>query len=117
MKRSVQSLKVAVVTTARSDYGLLCPLLKELKKDPAFRLYLIATGSHLSRLHGRTLDAIKKDGFSISETVQVVPRGDRSSDISEAIARGIKGFSKVFEKMNPDLVLFLGDRYELLFPR
>lgn len=103
-----------LVTTSRADYGILFPLLKALKKDPQFKASLIATGSHLSSLHGKTVNEIKKDKISISETVPMTPRGDRASHICEAVARGVRGFSKVFQKKSPDLLLVAGDRYELL---
>ncbi|MFZ5354291.1 MAG: UDP-N-acetylglucosamine 2-epimerase [Bacillota bacterium] len=106
-------MKIAIVTGSRADYGLLYPLIIELQKDDIFKVSLIVTGMHLSKEHGYTLDNIKRDGIKIEYTVDLEQQGDSTMDVSRAISKGIEGFSNVFEHNPFDLVLILGDRYEL----
>lgn len=104
---------IAAVTTSRADYGLLLPLLKKIEEDTFFELHIIATGSHLSELHGRTIDQIINDGFSVDHIVEMTSQGDSEYDICEAVSSGIKGFAGELGKISPDLLIVLGDRYEL----
>ena len=95
---------VMVVTTSRADYGILFSLLAELRKDSFFQTVLTVTGSHLDPFYGKTVDQIQKDGFEIAESVKMWMKGDAESDICHAISRGLRGFSKLFQKKSPDLV-------------
>ncbi len=106
--------KVCVVTSSRADYGLLFHLLKKIKKSPFLDLQLIVSGSHLSQQHGMTLNEIKNDGFTIDASVSIIQENDSHLDISRAVSDGIIGFSEAYERLSPDLVLMLGDRYEIL---
>lgn len=106
-------VKVTAVTVSRADYGLLRPVLARLKGDEYFDLSLAVTGSHLSALHGNTIDKIKEDGFEIDYVVDMETRGDTESDLCNSISMGIRGFSDIFGKNPPDMVIVLGDRYEL----
>lgn len=110
----VCKLSIAVVTTSRADYGLLYPLIKKIQYDDYFKLDLIVTGSHLSDLHGKTINAIKENGFDVQYAIEMTAEGDTENDICNSIAAGLKGFSKLYMDIAPDLVLVLGDRYELL---
>lgn len=110
MKRSI-----GVVTGSRAEYGILRPLLEAIRnsRDLALRLYV--TGAHLSPRFGSTVREIEKDGFPISEKVPILSAGALSpSAVAAAFSRAVSGFSKVFEKKSPDLLLLLGDRYEML---
>lgn len=106
--------RVCVVTGSRADYGLLYWLLKGLASDPLFDLQIAVTGMHLSREFGLTANAIEQDGFSITEKVDSLTRSDTPSGISKSIGSGLAGFADAYERMRPDLVVVLGDRYEIL---
>lgn len=106
-------LKVAVVTTSRADYGLLCPLLKKLSEDSFFELYTIVTGSHLLMEQGMTIEAIKKDGIEINAKVETDINGDTEYDICSGISKAMEKFSRLLVDNKPDLLILLGDRYEL----
>ncbi|MEO5363575.1 MAG: UDP-N-acetylglucosamine 2-epimerase [Magnetococcus sp. DMHC-8] len=105
-------MNVTIVTTGRADYGLLYPLIKELNASDCFDLNVVATGTHLSPLHGNTISHIQQDGFQVSP-VEMTAHGDSEDAICHAIATGLVGFSSVFQKSPPDLIIVLGDRYEL----
>lgn len=109
----MDKIKVAFITTSRADYGLLVPLMKKIKADDAFDFNLVVTGSHLSSLHGRTVECITDDGFKNFDTVDMTGATDTDSGICEALAAGISGFSKIYTAKKPDLIVALGDRYEL----
>lgn len=106
-------IKIAIITGSRADYGLLCPLIKKMYDDDLIDLNLIATGSHLSKLHGNTIEIIKKDGFDISDIVDIDISGDEESDICKSISIGLQKFSNIFNKKELDGIIILGDRYEL----
>lgn len=105
--------KICAVTGSRSDYGLLFILLKELQVDPAIDFRLVITGSHLSPSHGLTYREIEQDGFIISDRVDMLLSTDSRSAISKSVSLGIMGFAEVFSRIKPDIVVVLGDRYEI----
>ncbi|PID78218.1 MAG: UDP-N-acetylglucosamine 2-epimerase (hydrolyzing) [Deltaproteobacteria bacterium] len=104
---------VMVLTTGRADYGLLYPLIKKIEKSEKSNLILCATGSHLSKFHGYTLDLIKKDNIAVDYQVDLKIGSDTEQDICSSISIGIQGFSEIFLKNRPDVLILLGDRYEL----
>ncbi|KNY28620.1 UDP-N-acetylglucosamine 2-epimerase [Pseudobacteroides cellulosolvens] len=106
-------LETAVVTTSRADYGLLYPLINKLFMDSFFNIKLIVTGSHLSSVFGNTIDQIINDGFTSLLKVQTYNGRDDEKGITAAVAKGIIGFSDLFSKKRFDLIIVLGDRYEL----
>lgn len=106
--------KIVVTTGTRAEYGILRPVLHEITKSKKLQLYLIVTGTHLSRKHGYTIEEIKKDGFKIFATIDMIPKGDNNYFMSEAVGNGIVAFSKIFRKIKPDINLILGDRDEML---
>ena len=106
--------KICVITSSRADYGLLKHLLKEIKVSPLLHLQLIVCGSHLSSFHGMTINEIIDDGFKIDEKVDITQKNDTQLDISISISSGIKSFASIYASLNPDAVLILGDRYEIL---
>ena len=103
--------RVCAVTSTRADYGLLYPVLRELERHERYELRLVA---HLSEQYGRTVDEIVADGFKVAEKVEILGLADTPAAISAAIGRAADGFGRVLERMAPDLVLVLGDRYEIL---
>src|SRR2546423_3237267 len=106
--------RVAVVTSSRADYGYLRPILKALTTTRGFDLQLIVSGSHLSAMHGWTANMIEEDGFAIAERVEMLMASDSASAIAKAIGVGVIGFSQAYARLEPDLLILLGDRYEIL---
>lgn len=104
---------VCVVTGTRADYGLLRPLLLLLRVSPAVELRLAATGSHLSRAFGGTLEEIQADGFPIHAEIPIPIDGDRREDIARATGAAISAFTGYFSENRPELLVVLGDRYEI----
>ncbi len=104
---------VLAVTGSRAEYGILYPLLSLLRRDPAFSLRLAATGMHLSRRFGMTVDEIERDGFRVDLKVPVLAGDDSEKAMTAAVARGIEGFNRAFAASRPDAVLLLGDRFEI----
>lgn len=108
---------IGVVTGARSEYGVLRPLLRAIAADPALTLRLYVTAGHLSKRFGLTVREIEKDGFRIAARVPTLgARMETAQDASKAVARGVEGFSRLFAKARPDLLLVMSDRYEMLPP-
>lgn len=106
--------RVAVVTGTRADYGLLYWLAHDIEKDPDLELQLVVTGAHLSHAHGHTIDQIRRDGLPISGCVDLQLEGDDRELIVQAMARGLAGFGAALERLRPDVLVLLGDRYEIL---
>jgi len=105
-------IKVCVITGSRAEYGLLYPLIKELKSLSLFDLKILVTGMHLSKKFGFTYKEIEADGFEIEEKIPILSSGDSAEDVAKAIGRGCAGFAKAFKKINPGMVIVLGDRFE-----
>lgn len=105
--------KVMIVTASRADYGLLVPLIRKMNEDGWFEVKLVITGSHLSETHGMTVEQIVYDGFAIDDTVDIHIKSDSQDNTCCSIAEGIKGFSASICRIYPDLIIVLGDRYEL----
>ena len=105
--------KVCFITGSRADYGLLINLIKIIKKNKKFTSSIIVTGSHLSAKHGLTYKEILKDNFTINAKVKLNIVGDKSIDINNYISRAVKNISTELKKIKPNLVILLGDRYEI----
>lgn len=105
--------KICVVTGSRAEYGLLYPLLGRIRASKALRLQLIAAGMHLSPKFGLTYREIEKDGFEIDEKVKMLLPGNTPADISRSVGLGCSGFAGAFARLKPDLVVVLGDRFEI----
>lgn len=105
---------ICVVTGTRAEYHLLYPLLKRLKESEEYNLKLAVTGSHLSEKYGNTYKDIEKDGINIDVKIPILSDDDATTDINTAMSKAIVGFDKYFAETSIDLVLILGDRYELL---
>lgn len=107
-------LKVCVVTGSRAEYGLLQWVMHDLRSDPDVRLQVVVTGTHLERRFGMTVDAIESDGFAVDARVPLGIDGDSEGDVARAMARGIEGVSAALATLRPDIMLVLGDRFEIL---
>jgi len=108
--------KICVVTGSRAEYGILRRLMSAIKDCPELKLQVIATNQHLSKLQGETYKEIENDGFNIDYKVYMADDNapDNANSTAKAIGRGINGFADAFEVLKPDLLLVLGDRYEML---
>lgn len=107
-------IKICIVTAARSEYGLLKWLIKDIDDSSEFELQLIVTGGHLSYEQGHTIDQITEDGFNITYVVDAELNTSTTAQIAESMGKMSQGFAKAFEELKPDYLLILGDRYELL---
>lgn len=105
--------KILVVTGSRSEYGLFYNILKLIKSSKELDLLLVVTGMHLSPEFGYTVNEIIQDGFSISEQVEMVVSSDNPVGIAKSMGLGMIGFADCFKRLQPDLLLILGDRYEI----
>lgn len=105
---------VAVVTTSRADYGLLKGTMRAIAKDGSLRLKVVACGSHLDRARGFTLKEILKDGLAVAARVPSTPDGDDRLAVARAVGRATSGFVAAYARLKPDLLVVLGDRWELL---
>ncbi|WP_245579689.1 UDP-N-acetylglucosamine 2-epimerase [Alteribacter aurantiacus] len=105
---------ILCVTGTRADYGIYRPLLYALDKDPYFSLKLVATGMHLLPEYGMTVEAIRKDGFSLVATPSILFRDDTTVGMSQTVGVGTLYFAELFQREKPDAVLLLGDRGEML---
>lgn len=106
--------KLCVVTGSRAEYGLLSVVMEEIRKEPSFTLQVVATGTHLSHEFGLTYRAIEADGFTIDAKVDMQLNSDTAAGITRSLGLGVMGFADVLEGLQPDLVILLGDRYEIL---
>lgn len=106
--------KICVVTTTRAEYGIFKPLLAEIDKEPSLTLQLVATGTHLSEKYGNTFQEIEADGYNIDVKIGMDLDDDSSSALSIAMAKLQQDITKAFANLTPDIVVILGDRYEIL---
>lgn len=104
---------VAVVTTSRADYGVYGPVLRALATDAGFTLRLLVSGSHLSPDFGMTTREIEADGFAISERIEVLLASDSPEGTAKSMGLGLIGFGQCFSRSRPDLLVVLGDRFEM----
>lgn len=104
---------IGVVTGSRADYGIYLPLLQDIVEDGSLELLLYVTGTHLSAEFGGTAAQIEKDGFAISERIEVILASDTPQSIANSMGLGTIGFAGVFAKRRPDLLVVLGDRFEM----
>lgn len=106
--------KIAVITGTRAEFGILRPLLKKIENSRVLTLKLIACAMHLSPEFGYTLNDIEESGFKVDKKVECLLSSDSATGVSKTIGLALISFSEVFEELNPDLVILLGDRSEIL---
>jgi len=106
--------RICIITSSRADYGLLKPLIQRLCEDADFDLSIVMTGMHLCAEFGNTYREIEADGFSINEKISIQAPGDSPGAMSKTMGNALYKFSEYFEKNKPDLLIVLGDRYEIM---
>ncbi|MBP3838279.1 MAG: UDP-N-acetylglucosamine 2-epimerase (hydrolyzing) [Prevotella sp.] len=108
--------KICVVTGSRAEYGILRRLMSAIHECPELKLQVIATNQHLSKLQGETYKEIENDGFTIDYKVYMADdeAPDSANTTAKAFSRGVAGFADAFDALQPDLLIILGDRYEML---
>lgn len=106
--------KIAVVTGTRAEYGILKPLIQLIHEDEQLKLELLVTGAHLSLSHGNTCRFIESDGFPISRKIEILQASDSFVGVCKTMGLAQISFAEVFEELKPEMVIILGDRYEML---
>lgn len=107
--------KICVVTGTRAEYGLLSRLIRMINDSKETELQLIATNMHLSPTYGETYKEIEKDGFTIDRKIPIIEEGKNDAVATlKSMAKAISGFADAFNELKPDMIVLLGDRYEIL---
>lgn len=106
--------KIAVVTGSRAEYGLLYWLMKEIENDLDLDLQIIVTGMHLSPEYGLSYKKIEEDGFKINEKLEILLSSDSSIGMAKSLGLAIIGFADALQRLQPDIIVLLGDRYEIM---
>ena len=107
-------IKICVVTGSRAEYGLLQGVMQEIAMDSSLQLQIIATGAHLSPEYDLTYQIIEFDGFRIDEKVEMLLSSDTGVGMAKSLGLGVIGFAEVLLRLHPDILVLLGDRYEIL---
>lgn len=108
------SRKICVVTGTRAEFGLLRWLMDRISRHPDLSLQVVATGMHLSSEFGSTYREIEQAGFSIDIKVEMLLSSDSKAAVTKSMGLGLIGFADAFERLEPDVVVVLGDRFEIL---
>ena len=108
--------KICFITGTRAEYGLLSRLMKMVQDDADTQLQIIATNMHLSPKYGNTYQEIEKDGFTIDRKIPIIDDNDKDSAVTtvKSMAKALAGFADAYDELKPDMVVVLGDRYEIL---
>ena len=105
--------KICFVTSTRADFGILSDLIKEVNKNNIFKVNLIATGSHLEKKYGNTIQEIENEGIEIHKKIKILSKLNNKTCLLKNSTKIIEKFSIEFKKNTPELLLLLGDRYEI----
>jgi GDP/UDP-N,N'-diacetylbacillosamine 2-epimerase (hydrolysing) len=105
--------KICVITGTRAEYGLLRRVMQGIKSEPELTLQIIATGTHVSPEFGLTYREIEQDGFQIDRKVEMLLSSDTPVGIAKSMGLGVIGFADALEELKPDLLVVLGDRFEI----
>lgn len=106
-------IRLCVVTGSRAEYGLLLPVIRRVMADPDFKLLMVVTGAHMDSRMGAGYREMEQDGVIIDETVEMNLASDSSYGICQSMGLELIGISKAYERLKPDMILLLGDRYEI----
>lgn len=105
--------KICVITGSRAEYGLLRWVMQGIKDEPSLTLQIVATGMHLSPQFGNTYQELECDGFAIDRKVEMLTGSDTPVGIAKSMGHGLIGFADALNELNPDLIVVLGDRFEI----
>ena len=92
--------KITITTGTRAEYGILRPILEKIVSRKKLQLFLIVTGTHLSKKHGMTINEIKKDKFKIYQTFKFLPNDDTGFSAAKSLGEGVEQFEKIFKNFN-----------------
>lgn len=106
--------KICFVTGTRAEYGLMRNLMHSVLNSTQYELQVIATGTHLSQNYGFTKNEIIADGITVNEEVDILKYGNSKLDVAKSMGLAIAGIAEALDKLQPDLIVLLGDRYECL---
>ena len=106
--------RICFITGTRADYGIMAPIMHELRRNPDVSLQVVATNMHLAPQFGETVREIEADGFKVDVKIPSLEEGDTSADMVLSMANVLTGLATAFRNLKPDLVVILGDRYEAL---
>lgn len=106
--------KVCIVTGTRAEYGLLKPIIDKVYNSEVLELQLVVTGAHLSPEFGLTYQEIEEDGYSITSKIEMLISSDTPVGITKSMGVALLGFADFYDNYHPDIVVILGDRYEML---
>lgn len=108
------SRKICVITGTRAEFGLLRWLMQDVQNDPALELQVIATGMHLSPEFGLTYREVEQAGFLIDAKIEMLLSADTATAVTKSMGLGLIGFADAYARLEPDLIVVLGDRFEIL---
>lgn len=114
MKKIEKIKSICIVTSSRAEYGILKPLIQKLLLEPQFDIKVAVTGMHLSDRFGNTFQEIEKDGIPIDKKIPILTEDDSSIGVSKTLAAALEKFTEYFHNSSPDLLILLGDRYEIM---
>ena len=103
-----------MISSSRADYNHLYLLLKDLRNNKEFKLQLVVTGMHLLAQYGYTYKELLDDGFSIDERIAISAHGDTTNNLLKSMSKQLSSSYRVFNKLSPDIIVILGDRYDVL---
>lgn len=104
--------KILIVTGTRAEYGLLYWTMKEIQNDKDLELQIVVTGNHLIKEYGFTVEQIRKDGFIVNEEIDMIINSEKKSSIVKSMGIEMIQMAQCFDRLKPDILLILGDRYE-----
>lgn len=107
-------LKICIATGTRAEYGLLKPLIDKIRSESTLTLQLLVTGAHLSPEFGLTYKQIEDDGYVIDQKVEMLMSSDTAEGITKSMGLGMIGYADALKQLQPDVLVILGDRYEML---
>lgn len=110
----MRNIRITVFTGTRAEYGLLYWLISDINADKNLTLQLLVSGSHLSPEFGLTYKKILDDGFNIDEKVEMLVSSNSPTGTAKSMGLGVLGYADALDRLSPDLIVILGDRYEAL---
>lgn len=114
MKKVENRKCICIVTSSRAEYGILKPLMQKLLLEPQLNIKIAVTGTHLSEQFGNTFQEIEKDGIPIDKKIPILTEENSFIEISKTLASAIEKFAEYFHNTSPDMLILLGDRYEIM---